>query len=178
MKRLLSVRVTVPAKGANHSNGTATHTGAATLRSRRQVGGGAVLRVGEGRPARPGGGGAVARVFARHGYASGTTDRIAEEAGLSIGSLYRYFPNKDAILVALARARLEQTAETVQAVLAEPRPLSQWLPAATIESLVHRFVGDIPNLDEAAPDEEIHHDRDPLFEMTRSPRGRDPAQQP
>ncbi|MBB6348642.1 hypothetical protein ACWGH8_26910 [Nonomuraea muscovyensis] len=57
----------------------------------------------------------------------------------------------------LARARLEQTAETVQAVLAEPRPLSlsQWLPVATIESLVHRFVGHIPNLDAAALDEEI-----------------------
>ncbi|MEU8106412.1 hypothetical protein AB0C18_22095 [Nonomuraea muscovyensis] len=55
----------------------------------------------------------------------------------------------------LARARLEQTAETAQAVLAEPRPLSQWLPVATIESLVHRFVGHIPNLDAAALDEEI-----------------------
>ncbi|MEV0380609.1 TetR/AcrR family transcriptional regulator [Nonomuraea sp. NPDC050643] len=74
---------------------------------------------------------AAARVFARHGYASGTTDRIAEEAGLSIGSLYQYFPNKDAILVVLAQAHLEQTAETVRAVLAEPRPLRLWLPELT-----------------------------------------------
>lgn len=40
----------------------------------------------------------------RHGYAAGTTNRIAEAAGHSIGSLYQYFPNKDAILVELAAA--------------------------------------------------------------------------
>ncbi|MGW3352800.1 TetR/AcrR family transcriptional regulator [Nonomuraea rubra] len=71
---------------------------------------------------------AAAHVFARHGYASGTTDRIAEEAGLSVGSLYQYFPNKDAILLVLAQTHLDQTAETIQAVLSEPRPLHQWLP--------------------------------------------------
>lgn len=47
---------------------------------------------------------AAARVFAEHGYAAGTTNRIAEAAGHSIGSLYQYFPNKDAILVELATA--------------------------------------------------------------------------
>ncbi len=44
---------------------------------------------------------AAARVFATHGYARGTTNRIAEAAGVSIGSLYQYYPNKDAILLAL-----------------------------------------------------------------------------
>lgn len=49
---------------------------------------------------------AAARVFADHGYAAGTTNRIAERADLSIGSLYQYFPNKDAILVELMTAHL------------------------------------------------------------------------
>ena len=49
---------------------------------------------------------AAARVFADHGYAAGTTNRIAERAGLSIGSLYQYFPNKDVILVELMTAHL------------------------------------------------------------------------
>jgi len=40
---------------------------------------------------------AAAHVFAEHGYAAGTTNRIAEHAGLSIGSLNQYFPNKDAV---------------------------------------------------------------------------------
>ncbi|NED92752.1 TetR/AcrR family transcriptional regulator [Streptomyces sp. SID11233] len=44
---------------------------------------------------------AAARVFAEHGYAAGTTNRIAERARISIGSLYQYFPNKDAILAEL-----------------------------------------------------------------------------
>ncbi|GIJ51424.1 TetR family transcriptional regulator [Virgisporangium aliadipatigenens] len=44
---------------------------------------------------------AAAHIFAEHGYAAGTTNRIAEHARISIGSLYQYFPNKDAILAAL-----------------------------------------------------------------------------
>jgi AcrR family transcriptional regulator len=46
---------------------------------------------------------AAAQVFERHGYAAGTTNRIAERAGVSVGSLYQYFPNKDSILVELTR---------------------------------------------------------------------------
>jgi AcrR family transcriptional regulator len=38
---------------------------------------------------------------------AGTTNRIAERAGLSIGSLYQYFPNKDAILRALMDAHVD-----------------------------------------------------------------------
>ena len=50
---------------------------------------------------------AAAQVFERHGYAAGTTNRIAVRAGISVGSLYQYFPNKDAILVALTEQHLE-----------------------------------------------------------------------
>jgi AcrR family transcriptional regulator len=46
---------------------------------------------------------AAARVFASEGYEAATTNRIAEEAGTSVGSLYQYFPSKDAIAVELAR---------------------------------------------------------------------------
>ncbi|GGM74865.1 putative transcriptional regulator, TetR family protein [Lentzea pudingi] len=44
---------------------------------------------------------AAAHVFSEHGYAAGTTNRIAERARVSIGSLYQYFPNKDSILAEL-----------------------------------------------------------------------------
>lgn len=50
---------------------------------------------------------AAAHVFAEHGYAAGTTNRIAERAGVSIGSLYQYFPNKDAVLRALMDAHVD-----------------------------------------------------------------------
>ncbi|QEU95710.1 TetR/AcrR family transcriptional regulator [Streptomyces kanamyceticus] len=50
---------------------------------------------------------AAAHVFAEHGYAAGTTNRIAEQARISIGSLYQYYPNKDAILLELVTRHLE-----------------------------------------------------------------------
>ncbi|GAA4417114.1 TetR/AcrR family transcriptional regulator [Georgenia halophila] len=44
---------------------------------------------------------AAAHVFARDGYEAATTNGIAAEAGISPGSLYRYFRNKEEIATAL-----------------------------------------------------------------------------
>jgi len=44
---------------------------------------------------------ATAHILIRQGYAKLTTNAVAELAGVSIGSLYQYFPNKKALLVAL-----------------------------------------------------------------------------
>ena len=44
---------------------------------------------------------AVQRVVRRHGAEAITTNRVAEAAGVSIGSLYQYFPDKQAIFMAL-----------------------------------------------------------------------------
>lgn len=49
---------------------------------------------------------AAAQVFSRRGYAAATTNHIAARAGVSIGSLYEYFPSKDALLLALAEAHI------------------------------------------------------------------------
>lgn len=56
---------------------------------------------------------AAAQVFEARGYAEGTTNRIAERAGVSIGSLYEYFPTKDAIAVALAERELDREGERI-----------------------------------------------------------------
>ncbi|MEU4579077.1 MULTISPECIES: TetR/AcrR family transcriptional regulator [Nonomuraea] len=61
---------------------------------------------------------AAAQLFQRHGYAGATTNKIAERAGVSIGSLYQYFPNKDALLVALAEHYLAESADRVAQVFA------------------------------------------------------------
>ena len=52
---------------------------------------------------------AAAQVFEAHGYAAGTTNRIAERAGASIGTLYQYFPSKEAIAVALLERHIAET---------------------------------------------------------------------
>jgi AcrR family transcriptional regulator len=66
-------------------------------------------------------------VFAEYGYAAGTTNRIAERARISIGSLYQYYPNKDAILVELLNRHLDAgTAATArQGDEGPPRPLKE-----------------------------------------------------
>jgi AcrR family transcriptional regulator len=61
---------------------------------------------------------AAAQVFERHGYAAGTTNRIAARAGVSIGSLYQYFPNKDAIVIELARRHMAEAEEVAWPALA------------------------------------------------------------
>ena len=61
---------------------------------------------------------AAREVFAEHGYAAGTTNRIAATAAVSVGSLYQYFPNKDAILVELVRDHIEDGTARVLAALA------------------------------------------------------------
>ncbi len=45
---------------------------------------------------------ATAHVLAKDGYARASTNHIAEVAGVSVGSLYQYFPNKDALVLAVA----------------------------------------------------------------------------
>ena len=54
---------------------------------------------------------AAARIFDERGYRATTTNHVAERAGVSIGSLYQYFPNKDALLVALAEHHIDAVAQ-------------------------------------------------------------------
>ena len=51
----------------------------------------------------------AAQVFETRGYAAGTTNRIAEAAGVSIGTLYQYFPSKEALAIALLERHIEDT---------------------------------------------------------------------
>ncbi|RQR64710.1 TetR/AcrR family transcriptional regulator [Burkholderia sp. Bp9125] len=54
------------------------------------------------------------RLWAERGPRGYTTNEIARVAGISIGSLYQYFPNKDAILHALIRQELERLIEALR----------------------------------------------------------------
>lgn len=58
---------------------------------------------------------AAARIVAERGLAGFNTNAVAERAGVSIGSLYQYFPNKDALMVALIARQQEQQAARLEA---------------------------------------------------------------
>jgi AcrR family transcriptional regulator len=70
---------------------------------------------------------AAAQVFEAHGFAAGTTNRIAEVAGVSIGTLYQYFSDKEAVAVALLERHVADTGrrldEWVGHVLSEQHDL-------------------------------------------------------
>jgi AcrR family transcriptional regulator len=51
------------------------------------------------------------------GYDKANTNRIAERAGISIGSLYQYFPNKEALMTALMEQHAQEMAELVETKL-------------------------------------------------------------
>jgi len=61
---------------------------------------------------------AAAHIFRTHGLRGATTNRIAERAGVSIGSLYQYFPNKEALLVALMERHIAETMRALGETLA------------------------------------------------------------
>lgn len=51
---------------------------------------------------------ATERVLAQEGSEATTTTRVAEVAGVSVGSLYQYFPSRDALLAAVIERRVER----------------------------------------------------------------------
>jgi AcrR family transcriptional regulator len=59
----------------------------------------------------------VVRIRKKQGPQAVTTNRVAEVAGVSIGSLYQYFPNKTAIFVALHRRHIEEIDRLINSTL-------------------------------------------------------------
>jgi AcrR family transcriptional regulator len=78
---------------------------------------------------------AAAQVFAERGYAA-TTNEIAARAGVSIGTLYQYFADKDALLVALAERHLGHAQAQLQAALADAPSEPEQLVRRVIEVVV------------------------------------------
>lgn len=63
----------------------------------------------------------AARVLIERGFAKTTTNQVAECAGVSIGSLYQYFPNKESLIVALHSRHTEQIYRAFDEVLRSDR---------------------------------------------------------
>jgi AcrR family transcriptional regulator len=79
---------------------------------------------------------AAIQVLAAEGAQRFTTARVAEKAGVSIGSLYQYFPNKAAILFRLQSDEWRQTGALLSGILSDKR----LPPLARLRALVHAFL--------------------------------------
>ena len=62
---------------------------------------------------------ATARILERRGRKALNTNYIASRAGICIGTLYQYFPNKEAILISMARALIESDSAALRDAVSE-----------------------------------------------------------
>ena len=85
---------------------------------------------------------ASARILQRHGVAAYNTNAVAALAGVSVGTLYQYFANKDAILIALARRELGEALAGVMSGLRSKREEPGVEPArAAVRAVLKAFGG-------------------------------------
>ena len=77
---------------------------------------------------------ATARILVREGFDKASTNRIAEAAGVSIGSLYQYYPCKEALVAAVIVRHNQELMQLVRTALAE-------VASEPLETAVRRLVG-------------------------------------
>ena len=79
---------------------------------------------------------AATQVLAQEGAARFTTARVAEKAGVSVGSVYQYFPNKASILFRLQADEWTQTTRMLRDILED----AQTPHFERLRTLVHAFL--------------------------------------
>ena len=62
---------------------------------------------------------ATARILVKEGFDKASTNRIAEVAGVSVGSLYQYFPSKEALVIAVIQRHQQELMQVARGALAE-----------------------------------------------------------
>ncbi len=62
---------------------------------------------------------ATARILVREGFDKASTNRIAEKAGVSVGSLYQYYPSKEALVAAVVDRHQQELMQVVRDALAD-----------------------------------------------------------
>lgn len=82
---------------------------------------------------------AAIRVLEQEGPDAATTSRIADVAGVSVGTLYQYFANRDAILNALQDREFERAMSMMQRVLQDPAASSRDVARSVVVHLLELY---------------------------------------
>jgi AcrR family transcriptional regulator len=117
---------------------------------------------------------ATARILVREGFDKASTNRIAEVAGVSVGSLYQYFPSKEALVAALIDRHNQEVMKSVRTELAEAvnLPIEQAvrklvavaIKAHRIDPKLHRVLSEqIPRVGRLEKIETFNRDNYTLF---------------
>jgi AcrR family transcriptional regulator len=80
---------------------------------------------------------AAAQILEASGLAGFTTNAVAERAGVSIGTLYQYFADKNAVLLALASQQMQTALEAVRRAL---EPAQGLAPEARVRAMVRVLI--------------------------------------
>lgn len=76
---------------------------------------------------------ATARILVREGFDKASTNRIAQQAGVSVGSLYQYYPSKEALVAAVIDRHNKDLMQVVRGALAE-------IAALPVEKAVRKLI--------------------------------------
>jgi len=117
---------------------------------------------------------ATARILVRDGYDRASTNRIAETAGVSVGSLYQYYPGKDALVAAVADRHGQAIMQVARDALAEVadapsgsgmrRLVSAAVEAHRLDPALHRVLAEqIPRTGALADTEAFNPENYALF---------------
>jgi AcrR family transcriptional regulator len=99
---------------------------------------------------------AGARILSKQGWNGFTTNKVAEAAGVSIGSLYQYFPDKLSLVDAIRRRHIDDSLDAIRSALAETEALTVFVEALvtnlieahSLHSGLHRVLLDeVPGLE-------------------------------
>ncbi|MFT3711375.1 MAG: TetR/AcrR family transcriptional regulator [Archangium sp.] len=96
---------------------------------------------------------AVERVLKRDGVDAITTNRIAEAAGVSIGSVYQYFPDKKSIFAALHQRHVDEVSSVIEQTIAKSASatteeftcalLDALIDAHDVDPRLHEIIADV-----------------------------------
>lgn len=119
---------------------------------------------------------ATARILVKEGFDKASTNHIAEVAGVSIGSLYQYFPSKEALVAAVIERHQHEIMQTVRGELAEAIALpvekavrklvAVSVRAHRVDPVLHRVLAEqIPRVGKLEKLETFNRENYTLFRM-------------